>query len=169
MALKVWQYTIPSAKGEGWAYVMIREDGFFATVSDYGNYAYIWSSTGTKDVREFFLAMRRDWDYFAKKLKPELRTNTEQSFTALREWLTENLSPTDLEAALMLVEEHESDDWDGLMRDDEFREFCEEPWEHSVKELCPDVVAYATKIMPKLAALIEAELAQEAQASNPQG
>lgn len=68
MALPVsfWRYYVPNEKGEGWAICVLGTDGFFATVSDYGNYAYCWTATGEKDFRRFFIDL--NWDYVARKL-----------------------------------------------------------------------------------------------------
>jgi len=166
--LKVWHYKIQSTKaGEGWAHVMIREDGFFATVSDYGNYAYWWTSTGKKDVREFFLRAERDWDYFARKLRPERQINKEGSFNAvlldiLKERSHGELSKAEARERYNHVKEYSGDDdWEGFLRDDDTHKFWEEPWNFGVSELSPDVVNYAQKILPKVAKLIEAELQAE--------
>lgn len=57
--------------GEGWAKIVIGSDGFFAAVSDYGNYAFIWSHHGCRDFREFLIRASRDWDYFVRKFDPK--------------------------------------------------------------------------------------------------
>ena len=46
--------------------VVITSDGFFAAVTEYGNFSYSWPSTGRKDFREFLLGL--DPDYFGGKM-----------------------------------------------------------------------------------------------------
>jgi hypothetical protein len=60
-------YKLPSAGcGEGWAIIVIDTDsGFFATVSAFGNYAYLWTSTGC-EFRKFLIGLYAD--YLCKKL-----------------------------------------------------------------------------------------------------
>lgn len=167
--LKVWQYTIPSAGlGEGWAYIIIREDGFFSTVSDYGNYAYLWSSTGCDDVRKFFLRSARDWDYFARKLCPKEELDIEATVKNLREGVKELMkdgSREEFEARQVkhLIDDLEGDDdWEGFVREGLVVRFFETPWEYTVRRLNRDVEAYAKKIFPKLVKLIQKELDVEA-------
>lgn len=66
--VKLYRYVLPNVKGSGWAVVVIGSDGYFSTVSDYGNYAYRWSHHGTDDFRKFLL--RVDADYVRLKLNP---------------------------------------------------------------------------------------------------
>ena len=41
------RYNIPSINGEGWAVVVLDlKDGYFSTVSDWGNYSYMWPNIG---------------------------------------------------------------------------------------------------------------------------
>jgi hypothetical protein len=49
------RYNIPSINGEGWAVVVLDlKDGYFSTVSDWGNYSYMWTNIGTGlDFRQF--------------------------------------------------------------------------------------------------------------------
>lgn len=69
--VKLWRYYFPNEKGEGWAEIVIGSNGFFAAVSDYGNYSFAWRDTGCDDVRKFFLRASSEWDYFAHKLGGE--------------------------------------------------------------------------------------------------
>jgi hypothetical protein len=169
--MKTWHYKIPSRPpGEGWAYVMIREDGFFATVSDYGNYAYLWTSPGVKDIRRFFLRAEEEWDYFAAKLKPERSLDSEASFNHLRDDILQerrqgHLSKDAARERWKYLDEFEDDDWEGFVRDDRTHEYWPEPWQFGVMRRCPDVDAYAKKILPQLARLIKAELDAEALAA----
>lgn len=165
--MKVWHYKIQSTgAGEGWAHVMIREDGFFATVSDYGNYAYWWTATGKKDVREFFLRAEDDWHYFAKKLRPDTQLDQEASFDRVLQDIREERRRGDLtkEEARERYEHVKwfgRDDWEGFLRDEDTNRYWDEVWDFTVRTLSADVVCYTQKILPKVAKLIEAELAAE--------
>lgn len=56
-------YKLPSIKGEGWAHISLNtETGFFATVSDWGNYAYIWTAPGG-EFRAFLMGLQPDYLY----------------------------------------------------------------------------------------------------------
>jgi hypothetical protein len=66
--VKLWRYYLSNENREGWAEIVIGSTGFFAAVSDYGNYAFAWRSMGVDDARKFFLRAPDDWCYFAGKL-----------------------------------------------------------------------------------------------------
>jgi hypothetical protein len=54
-------YKLPSIKGEGWAHISLNlETGFFATVSDWGNYSYIWTHPGG-EFRKFLMETQPDY------------------------------------------------------------------------------------------------------------
>src|SRR4051812_42726931 len=59
------RYSLPSEKGEGWAIVVLGSDGFFSAVSDWGNYAYIWTNPGC-EFRKFLTQV--DASYFWSKI-----------------------------------------------------------------------------------------------------
>ncbi len=69
MALKFWRYDMPPIQCEGWAVVVMCSDGYFSTVSDYGNYAFWWTHHARDDFRKFILSA--DDDYVRRKLDPE--------------------------------------------------------------------------------------------------
>lgn len=78
------KYKLPPKKGEGWAVIVIDMNGFFSTVSDWGNFAFNWLNTGEDDFRKFLLDLEPD--YLADKLgKVEKTFNGEASAKAVRE------------------------------------------------------------------------------------
>lgn len=78
MTLTVWQYDLPSEEGSGWGTFLLRSDGYFSCVTDYGNYAFRWLHHGEADFRLFWLKNRWDWpDYTVSKL-----TNNGYTLTA---------------------------------------------------------------------------------------
>ena len=162
--LKVWQYTLPPLKGEGWAIIILREDGYFSTVSDFGNYAYMWTCTGCKDFREFLLRADKDWHYFAKKLKPDTHVDSRESIKNLLEELLRRRHQREIskESARDIFETiHRYDeDWEGLLRDqdaDLMREFPE-PWEYTISSLDSDVIGFCQKILPRLNVILRKQL-----------
>ncbi len=56
------RYNIPSVNGEGWAVVVLDlKDGYFSTVSDWGNYSYMWPNIGEGlDFRQFLCSTAPD-------------------------------------------------------------------------------------------------------------
>lgn len=59
------EYLLSSDNGSPLAHVLISDDGMFAAVSGWGNYAYKWPAFG-KDFREFLLNINNF--YFADKM-----------------------------------------------------------------------------------------------------
>lgn len=161
--MKVWNYTLKSeGVGEGWALVMMREDGFFATISDYGNYAYLWSSIGTDDFRKFILSL--DGAYLARKLKPESHVDADESFKNVAEDLKSrvkdgSLSKDQAKKARQVLARHSSDgDWEGFLRDQDAHQYFEEPWGFAISTLDSDVLSYAEKVLPRLKVVIQKDL-----------
>lgn len=64
---RVWQYRLRTERGSWLADILIREDGFFSTVSDWGNYAYWWRGFGEGDFRRFLITL--NGEYVAEKLE----------------------------------------------------------------------------------------------------
>lgn len=163
--LKVWQYTLDYVNGEGWAIIILREDGFLSAVSDFGNYAYRWPNHGRSDFREFLLRAERDWDYFAKKLNPNRHLDSEASLNKLREELlrlrrTKGISKKAAQETLYLINGY-SEDWEGLVRDPEIAEVIQEPWRFAVMRLCSDVVSFCKIILPRLSEVLRKQLLEE--------
>ncbi len=59
------RYEVPPKGQEGWGIIVVDSKGFLGIVSDYGDYAYHWSSFG-KDFFGFLQDI--DDDYLAKKI-----------------------------------------------------------------------------------------------------
>ncbi len=162
--LKVWQYTLPPLRGEGWAIIILREDGYFSTVSDFGNYAYLWTSTGCKDFREFLLTADRDWHYFAKKLNPKTHVDNRESIKNLLEELfrrrrQRKISKEDARNIFEIIGTYD-EDWEGLLRDqdtDLTREFPE-TWNYTITSLDSDVIGFCQKILPRLNVILRKQL-----------
>jgi len=60
--LKFYRYYLPNDSGrEGWADFVLRSDGWFGVVSDYGNYVFHWTHFGNRDFRHFVLGLHDDY------------------------------------------------------------------------------------------------------------
>lgn len=76
------RYEIPSDKpGEGWGIFLIDDRGFFAVVSDWGNYAYMWTAPG-QEFRKFLCQLNAD--YLCIKLAPQLVYDGEKTEQRIR-------------------------------------------------------------------------------------
>lgn len=62
----IHEYILKDKNGRWLAQVLLTDDGMFAAVSEYGNFAYAWRSFGS-NFREFLLSL--DLGYFAEKLE----------------------------------------------------------------------------------------------------
>lgn len=69
---QLWYYSIPPTEEDrfsGWGMFVLGSNGFFAAVTDYGNYAYKWTNFEPKeDFRKFFIEC--NWDYIRHKIHP---------------------------------------------------------------------------------------------------
>jgi hypothetical protein len=63
--IKSKSYTLRGENGEWLGQIVLTSDGFFASVTDYGNLSFAWRSYG-KDFREFLCSLNTT--YFGSKL-----------------------------------------------------------------------------------------------------
>jgi hypothetical protein len=84
--VKVWRYSFPSIKGEGWAIFFLDETGCFAALSDYGDWSYRWNQRGLPEETTFrhFLLQCAD-DYILGKIAPKQEYDDEGSVVAVKE------------------------------------------------------------------------------------
>lgn len=149
---KLWQYDFPSIKGEGWAKIVLREDGFFAAVSDYGNYAFLWTHHGCDDFRKFFL--RVNWDYLCGKLSRR-ELDPDASFKEVKQEIlrarrTQQWDRKKAKAARDLLSTHEGDgDWEGFLRSAETYMYFDTPHEYAVTRYPSDAEAFAKIVVCK--------------------
>jgi hypothetical protein len=144
------RYDLPSTGvGEGWAYIVLDTDiGFFAAVSDFGNYAYAWSQPGC-EFRKFLIGC--DTSYLSGKLlhgRGDRQVyDQEGTLKAIEEvGLTTHGRSLDTE--------HEFYDWARESKDDgAFRLY--------VTKTNPECIAFCERVMPRFKELIRAELAAE--------
>ncbi len=172
--VKLWRYYLPTVDGlSGWAEIVLGSNGFFAAVSDYGNYSYAWRDTGRADFRAFVAALEREPDYIAGKLGP----------------CSGHQFPIDYERTIKCIREHiVSSRRDGLSKErarrewEAVRSFATEPNDYGLNRwfdatgfddrgefVCRSppagLRAFCERTIPRLAAAIRAEMEAE-RASN---
>lgn len=168
--VKLRRYHLPSEKFEGWATIVIGDDGYFSAISDFGNYAFRWTHYGDQDFRQFLLRMHESWDYFCSKLGSQefdgpatkraievyiLEQRREQEYTkeeAADLW--EDLHSGDFESETDFI------DWS--------RETTiEEPWQFHTQSYPTHLQIFTKITMKRLNALLEKELKKEGLPCSP--
>jgi hypothetical protein len=157
------RYSLRTERGAWLAEVVISDDGYFSTVSDYGSYAYFWSHAGC----EFrgFLA-RLDADYLVGKIKPGYVYDGAATLKSVKRRICEDRRSLDLTA------EEAREEWDLLGEHgdlDESESFAlwmnetklEDVWEISRSKRDPQAMAFAEQVWPVFAAALRAEVAAE--------
>jgi hypothetical protein len=171
-------YSIPSERsGEGWALIVVNTDnGFFATVSDWGNYAYIWSSPGC-EFRKFLMGLNPD--YLCSKLMHGRKDAREYDSDAIRLEVMKELD----ERAKSYRErnrkfwpryaEEKRNAEERLSGDNvhDFEAWCsetvlDEPWRYHLTRFNQQCMAFCTKVWPRFKKLLEEELAAEEKAKD---
>jgi len=59
-------YTLKTENGHWLGQVVLTSDGFFASVTDWGNFSYTWRHTGHEDFRQFLIGL--NVPYFGDKM-----------------------------------------------------------------------------------------------------
>lgn len=60
------RYTLKTPEGQWLGDIVITEDGRYFSITDWGNFSYIWNSIGDRSFKEFLLGI--NIDYFASKM-----------------------------------------------------------------------------------------------------
>ena len=157
---------------EGWAIIVIDTAiGYFSTVSDYGNYAYIWGTPGM-EFRKFLLGLNTD--YLRGKLLHGRRAETQvfdgdATKAAIKQHLDEadaserecggicwkwSAVEHDLLADRSFEDKSDFESWQSETRIDE-------PWTFGVWKPDPQATAFCEKVMPRFKKLLEEELEKE--------
>lgn len=168
-AVRLWRYTLPPEKYEGWATIVLGSDGFFAAVTDFGNYAYRWMHHGCSDFREFVVGLVGSDDYLLGKIaRHEYRFDGEATGRGIRQHICET------RRCGSFTKEKAREEWDLVDRCDiegggeiAYHEWylntdIQDAYEYRSESYSWDARNFASKIMPRLAAILKAELAAEA-------
>jgi hypothetical protein len=162
-----WRYDLTSINGEGWATVLLTSDGFFAAVTDYGNYAHMWPAHAlTIGFREFICKVEAG--YLLTKIAYK-EYDGEATAAAIRKVIRESrklggLTKEQAREERILLEEHDEVSclaayatW--------FNETKLEPgFDFTCDRWPAQAASFAEKTLPRLKAAIQAELEQEASA-----
>lgn len=105
--VKVWRYSFPSIKGEGWAIFFLDEIGCFAALSDYGDWSYRWNIRGLDEgvtFRHFLLQC--DDDYILRKIAPIQEYDPESTLQGIKETIL------GMRREKQLTKEEARDEWE---------------------------------------------------------
>lgn len=178
---KLWFYRLRAIDGRDfeWAEIVVGSNGFFAAVSDYGNYSFRWTHFGSGDFREWMLDL--DAAYVRSKImscsdrKADIYDD-QASLKAARRAICElrregTIEKDEARAAWdeigdqhgWLHSEFEWNEWamhaDGAHLIGEYRDIYEETY-RTMPE--PQSRQFCERILPRLREAIRAELAAEA-------
>ncbi len=166
-----WRYYLPSIDGEGWAEIVVCSSGFFAAVSDYGNYAFAWRSFGDGDFREWLAHLERDPGYVMCKLHHgQLQYDGNETVRAIKTHILAH------RRSEYQGREWARDEWDLLEQNNGL---CDEAdlvrWyddtkiddagEYVVRKYPADLRAFCERTLPRLAKVMREEIAAEKQAA----
>lgn len=169
--VKLWRYYLPNINHEGWSEVVISSGGFFAAVSDYGNYAFAWRSMGCDDARKFFLRAPQEWSYFANKLgsyEEYRQYNGDATEAAIKDVIIHRRREGELSRHEAREQWDLLADFDHLDRKEDFARWFDvqdlggDIYEHIQTRCAPGLEAFCKVTMGRLAEVIRAELEQEA-------
>jgi hypothetical protein len=161
-------YKLPSIKGEGWAHISLNTDtGFFATVSDWGNYSYIWDAPGG-EFRHFLLDLRPDYLYGKLMMgRPDSKVfdgakTVENVRLAIEEKNAEEEGHwphyrEELEALSAIGRDPEKSEFEGWESETRLTDV----WEYAVYVPAPDCMGFCTKVWPRFVELLKKELYDE--------
>lgn len=164
--IKTWRYVLPNIDSEGWGVVLLDSTGFFAAVSDYGNYAHGWWDSGKKDFREFFLQAEKDANYFLAKLSRDSEFDADTTVQLIKEYILSHRRER------RLLQEEARLEWeraDELLADYDERGWCESTRINYAGEFLrytfpASAKAFVYQLLPRLAAAIAEELKHEREA-----
>jgi len=135
----------------------------FAAVTDYGNYAFRWTAFGKEDFRLFVAGLAKSPYYLLEKVAPNGEVfDQEKTIKRIKEHILEYRWDRSY------TKEFAKREW-GLFTDNDFSheyEFYEWYMETSIADAGefamtsypPNCMAFATKLIPRLAAVLRQEL-----------
>jgi len=176
--VKTWRYHIPSAEDGGWAIVFLDSIGCFSALSDYGHYGFRWpeSGWGKYDFRDFIAGhVANDPGYLLSKIAPNDIFDGEATMAAARKLILELRRDKELtmdearwEWSLLENDFASGGDFDSEADFARWLEYTKLGVDHAAEPyLCarsrrpPRAVAFATRVMPRLRAMILAQLAED--------
>lgn len=95
----VWRYNVPGAYRDCGGTFILTEDGFFACVTDWGNYAHHWRNIGDCHFKDFLRKL--DATYLASKLGSRTTWPAAQVAEHIREAILRQVTDEEQRAALL--------------------------------------------------------------------
>lgn len=158
----VWIYKLRDERGHWLARVVMTSDGYFSTVSDYGNYAFWWHAF-EGDFRAFFAQC--DDGYVLGKLAKRDYYDGEATRTRIREHILEYRRDG------WLSKDRAREEWDLLNRcgvdsREDFARWYDETKFDDAAEFAkydhePDARMFAERVLPVLREALRKEMAAE--------
>lgn len=158
------RYVVPNDRpGEGWGIFIIDDAGFFAVVSDWGNYAFRWTAPGCDDFRDFLCDL--DASYLCSKLAPKSVFDGERTEQLVVERILRLRRDRDI-TRTVAREEYDVVRRSGLDREADFVLWLqdtglEDAWELSRCGPEPQAVQFCKRLYPRFVELLRAELSAE--------
>lgn len=153
----------PDNRFSGWGIFLIDSSGMLACVTDYGNYAYKWSSIGPRDFRAFLCGC--DDGYLTGKLAPEKSYDGDATEKHIRRTILEDRRRGELSC------EAAREEWDLLDNSDlssemGFGEWLRETtysdaWDFAVRTHSAEIQMFCERLWPRLVAQLKQQLEKE--------
>lgn len=164
-----WRYYLPGPQQRGfeWAEIVLTSNGMFATVSDYGNYAYAWRDTGCADFRDFIVQIHAD--YLCSKISPRREYDGEATIANVKREILDLRRRCSIDAVLARSEWDLLDNHSKLDQREDFAFWSQETKLHDVIDVysltCSSrdkqAEMFCERILPRLQQAIRDEKAQE--------
>lgn len=159
---KVRRYSIPSAKGEGWAVFLIDDTGILTAITDYGNYGHWFSISG--DMRDFIIGCSESKSYLMGKFGRKDKYDDERTCREIKKYILE------LRREGRLTKEEAKNEWFLLFENNNLYDLDNvKEWYESTKldtdlsemvyyDFPSDVKAFVQKTIPRFAEVLRKEL-----------
>ena len=157
------RYDVRTEGGAWLAVVFLGADGFFSTVSDYGNYGHWWGSTGRDDFRDFLCGTSAD--YLVGKFSPEWEMDPDASEIEVKKCIIRlrregTLTADEARAEWELLSYVRDGDDGGWWANTDLGKHAW-PADLWLQRRSPQAVAFVEKVMPRLVLMLRAEMAAE--------
>lgn len=161
---KTYRYVFKGERGFGWFIALLDETGFFAVISDYGNYVYKWSAF-SGDFREFMLQC--DDGYLISKLNPRRVADWDETYKAIKGHIVSERKggfyhKETARGLLQLADKFHKEQSDFAFKDfldAAGNEDCHTDWyEFYCQRPDPQVVGFTKRVFPKLKLMIKRDL-----------
>jgi hypothetical protein len=160
--IKVWRYTLPPIKGEGWGVFLLDSTGMFSAFTDFGNYVYKWTHHESDDFREEVVSMAKSHDYVLSKISHKDRIDNEATYNLIKAHLLSSRRED------YLTRDEARKEWQLLHEAYEEGSFVVSDWyektifddahEYLIRTYPPNAKMFVEKLLPRLAEEIEKEL-----------